>query len=92
MGLTVRRVDDVPGERALIFSRIGTDARVTDLLSVYTITGENRSERARLNGRQILLEETATIFAAEALDPGVDPSAVIDRFFRIYSEWSPGSH
>ena len=92
VGLTVRRVDDVPGERALIFSRIGTDAKVTDLLAVYTITGENRSERARLTGRQILLEETATIFAAEALEGSMDPETVKTNFFRIYSEWSPGSH
>ncbi len=91
-GLTVRRVDDVPGERAVIFSRIGTDARVSDLLAIYTITGENRSDRARISGRQILLEETATVFAAEAMDPGVDLAKVQNQFFRIYSEWSSGSH
>ena len=92
VGLTIRRADDVPGEKKVIFSRIGTDAKVTDLLAVYTITGENRSDRARMPGRLILLEETATIFAAEALDPGVDMAKVQSSFFRIYSEWSPGSH
>ena len=91
VGLTVRREDDVPGERAVILSRIGTDAAMSDLVAIYTITGENRSDRARLPGRYTLLEENATVFAAEALDPDVDLAALQSRFFRIYSEWSVSS-
>ena len=90
-GLTVRREDTVPGERAVVFSRIGTDGAVHDLVRIYTITGENRSERARMDRRVILLEENATVFAAERLDSGVDMGMVQQQFFRIYSEWSSSS-
>lgn len=91
IGLTVRREDSVPGERAVVISRIGTDGVVHDLVKFYTITGENRTDRARIENRHVLLEEPATIYAAELLDPGVDLAAVQSRFFRIYSEWSASS-
>ena len=90
-GLTVRREDTVPGERAVVFSRIGTDGVVHDLVRIFTITGENRSERARMAGRVILLEENATVFVAEKLDPGTDLTRIQQHFFRIYSEWSASS-
>ena len=38
-----------------------------------------------------LLEENATVFAAERLDSGVDMGMVQQQFFRIYSEWSSSS-
>jgi len=90
-GLTIRRDDTVPGERTIILSRLTTDGGVNDLLAVYTITGENRSERAAQDGRFILLEETATVYAAELLSPGVDRDDIQKRFFRINSDWSSGS-
>ncbi len=91
IGLTVRREDSVPGERAVVISRIGTDGVVHDLVKFYTITGENRIDRARIENRHVLLEEPATIYAAELLDPGVDLAGIQSRFFRIYSEWSASS-
>ncbi len=87
-GLTIRRDDSVPGERAVILSRLGTDGEVHDLLAVYTITGENRSERAKQDGRFLLLEDNAVVYAGEALSPEVDRNAILNRFHRIYSEWS----
>ena len=87
-GLTVRRVDDVPGERAVILSRLGTDGSINDLIVFYTITGENRSDRARMEGRFVLLEESSTVFSAQILDSSVDPSMIENRFHRIYSDWS----
>ncbi|MBR6114113.1 MAG: hypothetical protein IKQ10_02915 [Oscillospiraceae bacterium] len=86
-GLTVRRNDDVPGERAVILSRLSTDGSVNDLVAVYKITGENRGDRARLEGRFILLEETSAIYAAQIFDPGVEQAMVTANFHRIYTEW-----
>lgn len=90
-GLTVRRDDSVPSERAVTFSRVGSDGVTRDLLTVYTLTGENRSDRARLDGRFVLLEDAATVYAARIMDPDADAAALASRFHRIYSEWSPGS-
>lgn len=90
-GLTVRREDDVPGERAVILSRLGTDGGVTDLAAIYTITGENRADRAVSQGRFLLLEETATVFAAELLDTDMTQADLTGRFHRIYSDGSSGT-
>ena len=90
-GLTVRRDDSIPGERAVILSRLGTDGNVNDLLIIYTITGENRSDRAKLGDRFILLEDNATIYAAQVLDDSLTQEATAARFNRIFTEWSSGS-
>jgi hypothetical protein len=87
-GLTVRRVDDVPGERAVILSRLSPEGTIRDLIVFYTITGENRIDRARLEGRFVLLEENSTVFAAQILDESLDLSMIESRFHRIYSDWS----
>lgn len=87
-GLTVRRVDDVPGERAVILSRLGTDGSINDFVAVYTITGENRSDRAKLDNRFVLLEETATVYAAQLLSESVTQTAIERNFHRIYTDWS----
>ena len=90
-GLTVRREDSVPGERAIVLSQLGTDGSINDLVAIYTITGENRADRADSRGRFLLLEENATVFSAEILDPKVNQNDIQKRFFRIYSDWSSGS-
>lgn len=90
-GLTVRREETAPGERAVILSRLGTDGAINDLLAVYTITGENRSERAAAQGRFLLLEETSTVFAAEIRGTELTQDDISQRFHRIYSDWSAGT-
>ena len=87
-GLTVRRIDDVPGERAVILSRLDMNGGINDLIAVYTITGENRSDRARQEGRVVLLEESSTVFSVQILDPDTVPADIVNRFHRIYSDWS----
>ena len=87
-GLTVRRVDDVPGERAVILSRLDTGGSINDLIVIYTITGENRSERARFEGRFVLLEESSTVYSAQILTPDMDPETISSCFHRIYSDWN----
>jgi hypothetical protein len=68
-----------------------------DFLKIYTLSGENREERARLPGRFRLLEEGDKIYAAE-LYPIVqqrpdapDEIAVKESFRRIYSDWLMGA-
>ena len=87
-GLTIRRADDVPGERAVILSQLGTDGKINDMVVIYTITGENRNERARMDDRILLLEEGSTVFAAQILDDRISPSLIADHFHRLYSDWS----
>ena len=92
VGLTVRVDDSVPGERAVILSRLGGDGSINDLLCIYAITGENRTERGRLSGRFILEESSSTIYAGELLSDEIDRSGVAGRFHIIYTEWSAGSN
>ena len=90
-GFTVRRDDTVPGEHAVYLSRLYNDGSIHDLLAVYAISGENRSDRARLEGRFVLEESAVTVYAAEILDEGVDRADIQNRFHIIYTEWSAGS-
>ena len=41
------------------------------VLSIYTITGENRETRGRMGTRIVLRRQTATVYAAELYDAGV---------------------
>ena len=91
VGLTVRRDDSIPGEHAVILSRLEEDGTITDRLTVYAITGENRTERTKLPGRFLLEESSSTVFAAEILSDSIDRSEVENRFHIIYTEWSNGS-
>lgn len=89
-GLTVRREDSVSGERSVVISRLNTDGSIHDLLVIYTLTGENRSDRSRISGRFVISEEESTIYAAKILG-GVTEDEVKESFHIIYSEWSTGS-
>ena len=90
-GLTVRRDDSIPGERAVVISRLGGDGNINDLLTVYAITGENRSDRANMEGRFILEESASTIYAGQILVDGLERADILSRFHIIYTEWSAGS-
>jgi hypothetical protein len=97
--LTVRRADSLYGERALVFSFVGEggDGAAHDFMKVYTLSGENREERARLAGRFRLLEEGDKIYAAELYGEGMaypwapDEDIVKKSFNRIYSDWLMGA-
>lgn len=89
-GLTVRREDSASGERSVVLSRVGTDGQIVDLLILYTLTGENRSERSRIAGRFVVGEEGSTIYAAKLLS-GATQAEIENDFKIIYSEWSTGS-
>lgn len=86
-GLTIRRDDSISGERAVIISRLNTDGSINDLLVIYTITGENRENRAEIAGRFVLTKDDSTVYAAKILG-GVTEDEVRNNFHIIYSEWS----
>lgn len=89
-GLTVRRDDSIAGERAVILSRVSADGSINDLLTIYTLTGDNRSERAQIAGRFVILEEDSTVYAAR-IAAGITEEEVRENFKIIYAEWSTGS-
>ena len=74
--------------RAVILSRLDPGGSINDLIVIYTITGENRSERARFEGRFVLLEESSTVYSAQILTPDMDPETISSCFHRIYSDWN----
>jgi hypothetical protein len=96
---TVRREDSAPGERALVFSYIygtGGAPLFEDCLKIYTLSGDNKEERARLPGRFVILAEGNVIYAGQILKgareygPYDTPEDVAENFRQIYSEWLTG--
>jgi len=92
LSLTVRRADSDAGERAVVLSTADPlTGQVTDLLTIYTLTGENRRDRARMAGRFALWEDNSTIFAASILDESLTEETVRANFKIIYTEWMTGA-
>ena len=89
--LTVRRSDEVAGERSVILSDLNrSTGEITDKLIIYTLSGENRQERAQLPGRFILSEEDSVVYAARILTE-LTEEQVRESFHLIYTDWHPGS-
>lgn len=89
-GLTVRREDSLSGERSVILSRLTPDGTVKDLLVIYTLTGENRMDRASSGGRFLLAQKDTIVYAARILGD-ISEDVVKNNFNILYSEWSTGS-
>lgn len=95
--IAVRREEGMVGERMIVFSLVGADGAIgRDFLKIYTLTGENREERAASGGRFVLAEEEETICSASILvnegsfELPISRSLIRDNFGFIYSEWSTG--
>ncbi|MBQ2896437.1 MAG: VCBS repeat-containing protein [Oscillospiraceae bacterium] len=89
--LTVRRADDVSGERSIILSELNrSTGAIADKLIIYTLTGENREERSHIAGRFVIREEDTTIYAASIIS-GISEEEVKARFKLAYAEWSTGA-
>jgi len=87
--LSVRRADSVAG-RCIVLSAFADD-EAEDILSVYTITGENRFERARSGGRLFLAESGSAVYAVQLHTAGVSAETVSGAFHLIRTAWiSPG--
>ncbi len=95
--VAVSREEAAGGERMIIFSTLNDEGgRGTDFVEIYTLTGENRAERAVADGRFILYEEGETVYAAKILayqeETGlpVSPQQLRTDFGMTYSEWVTG--
>ena len=95
--LTVKRESLLSGERAIVLSTIDEESgEILDLITVYTLTDENRTDRAKLNNRFILMSSGAVIYAAEInaengnFDDENTKQDIIKRFHLISSEWITG--
>ena len=92
--VTVHRQDSVGGERAVIFSFLDRRNEAVDFLKIYTLTGDNREERAAAAGRFVIRREDEKVFVAEitARPEGlqVEREQVEQSFNILYSEWMTG--
>lgn len=95
--LVVRRVNTVSGEHAVVLAVKNDSGRPTDLLTVYTLTDENRSDRAKLGNRFELLNSGTVIYAAEIEAESGFPTGedirqdVKERFHLITTDWITGA-
>jgi len=102
--LYIDRRDYVSGERTIVFSIMPEGATIpVDVLSIYTLTGDNKEDRSRLPGRfRIVTEQTKssrrdTIFAAylaelppELAEYAITQEDVVKSFKLIQTEWLTG--
>lgn len=95
---TVRRELNYTGERTVVLSNYNqyTDT-IEDYMTVYTLTDENRRERATIGNRFILLDSPTVIYSAtfNTIDDGIPSVEKVEnaksRFHLIVSEWNVGS-
>ena len=90
-GLTVRRADTVAGESSVTLSSLDTEGNIKDLVTIFTLTGENRSEKAKQSGRFTLLETDSAIFAASLNNSGYSQKTIETNFRILYTDWNTGS-
>ncbi len=58
-----------------------------NVLTIYTLTGSNRLERAEAEGRFVLYQEEQTVYAAQLLTDALTKQDIMDSFHLIYAEW-----
>ena len=93
--ITVHRQDTVTGERAILFYySANPNAAPVNFLNIYTLSGDNKNDRAKLPGRFALLEHEDTIYCAEVLTNiqglSVSGQQIISGFKLLYSDWATG--
>lgn len=84
-GLSVTTDSAVSGETAAHFVQNGREIFV-----IYTLTGENRLDRAEAGSRFELAQKGTTVYAAEILADHVTEEEIQQCFNLIYSEWQTG--
>lgn len=95
--ISVRRASTVSGEHAVVLAAKNNGGQPTDLLTIYTLTDENRRDRAKLGGRFELLNSGTVIYAAEieagsGFPEGANPQQdVKKRFHLITTDWITGA-
>ncbi len=91
--LTISRNDTLSGQRQVDFSLWhGEEKEPETFLSIYQLTGSNRTIRAASGGRIILREEGETIYAAKlydiSWDCGLDEESLTGAFHLIQTSWN----
>lgn len=99
-GLAVSRQDVVAGERTIVFSIRTGEKIYTPFLKIYKLTGANREERAKLNGRFLLRRDSSasdTLYVAEFLNEAqtrayhLDQETLFGLFQLIQLDWNTES-
>ncbi len=90
--ITISRNDQVSGCREVIFSLWrGQDEQPEPFLSIYRLTGSDRSSNAAESGRIVLREDESVIYAAKfydcGSDCGMDEAELLDSFKTIQKSW-----
>jgi hypothetical protein len=80
------------GQRSVTFYRWsgGDEDEPEAFLTIYCLTGTNRTVRASQGSRFILMEDTTTIYAAEFTgqwDCGLDQESLLENFHLIRTAW-----
>lgn len=93
--ITISRNDTRSGQRQVTFSLwMGEEEAPIPFLSIYKLTGSNRTARAAESGRFILREEGEVIYAARfaenGWDCGLDKMDLLERFHTIQPSWYSG--
>lgn len=94
--ISVSRAESKNGERPLVFYHwLGEDVPPESLMTIYTLTGDNRKELAEQDGRFILYDRSDTIYAASFApdcewEYMITSEELISRFKLISSEWVTG--
>ncbi len=90
-GLTVAVTRPLAGETAATFSVTDDAGNRQELLTIYTLTGENRTDWGSAAGRFILGRNETTVYAAELLTQELTPEEITESFNLIYTEWQTGA-
>ncbi len=97
--ITIRREDRVSGERAVVFSvvtdEMDADGKpvLRDFMKIYSLTGDNREDRAALSGRFVTARKDEQIFAALIMNGGEEIMTreyVQNNFRLIHTTWLTG--
>lgn len=97
--MTIRREDSVSGERTVVFSTVisrgdeNTPPVLEDFLKIYSLTGDNKEDKADMDGRFVLRKESEKIYAASITGSAdtVTEQYVRDNFRIIHSDWLSGT-
>ena len=84
------------GESAVTFYHMAESGEVTEILSVYTLTGDNRYSRATVGRRFMIMENGDKVYAARL--PQTDDiqtleearQEIIERFHLLTYDWDTG--
>lgn len=89
--LSLRRIDVVTGERGIAFSVKQPGASTAmDFMTIYFLTGDNKADRAEVDGRKSLYVGATAIYAVEItgeIPDGLSESDIESRFGLITAAW-----